>query len=332
MSILWCGGEDIDFTTTGTGQGVDTTSTKFRPTYARCAVTSPNVNNSNSRTAPFPAGSVTSAWLTVRIFNGAQATSFKNIGFRDSSTGGCLILGTNSSTATKLALYKYDGTTATQLAAESGTSLSNGAVDWLVMQVSNYGASSIVNVWVNGILVITFSGDCTVSSATSVNSVILCGNTTFQNRVSEIIVADVDVRSFVGLMTLALTGAGTTNSWTNPTFSNINGTTFSDANPTSSNTTAQDNEYNVTDLPSGTFQVLAVKSTMRAAVSSSPAVTQIKMGYKNGASVGFGTGAAKTPGVAYGTFEQLDLTDPTTSAAWLQADINGLQLDYQSLT
>lgn len=330
MSILWCGGEDIDFPIGGITLTPNTANTtRFRPTYSRCSL-----NNTSStlaaRSNAFPGGAVTSAWITFQQYNNGGGVNLKGIAFGLSGTQKSLGVGLSTASNTRLSLFKWDGTTRTQLAAESGNSIPSGTLVRIDMQVINYGATATVNVYVNGALVINFTGDVTLSGMTNFDCVTLLEDNTVSMYVSEIIVSDLDTRSLQGLATLALTGAGTTNSWTNPTFTNINAAAFVDTTPTNSNTAAQDNEYNVTDLPTGTFSVLAVKETIRAAVSSTPTATQIKMGYKNGASIAFGTGATKTPAAAYGSLEQMDATDPTTGNAWLQADMNALQVDFQS--
>src|SRR6266699_7117527 len=74
---------------------------------------------------------------------------------------------------TKLALYKYDGTTQTLLAAETGNSFTLSTLHRLDLQLVSYGASATVNVCFNGILVITFSGGTTVSGVTDLDSIFI---------------------------------------------------------------------------------------------------------------------------------------------------------------
>jgi hypothetical protein len=151
----------------------------------------------------------------------------------------------------------------------------------------------------------------------------------FGQAFSEFILADEDTRGFPGLMTMALTGAGTTDSWTG-IFSTINQTVISDTTPNFTNTVTQDQQFNITDLTAGTFVIKAVKIAARMAVSATPTATQVKLGYNSGGSVAFGTGATKTPTTAYTTYDQLDATNPVTAAAWAQSDMNALQLDMRS--
>jgi len=334
MAILWCGGEDIDFPN-GTLVAVSTVSTNFRAGYARCSIQQ-QTQGGMAKGIPFPGGAVTSAWVTWR----ALSTNVNNItqrmfGFGLSGTVKGLFVGTDSATASKLALCKYDGTTTTQLASETGTSWGINVIHRFDMNLVSYGASATVTVYLDGASIISFSGDVTVSGVTNVDSIFMGGsnvNVASDPQFSEIVVADEDTRSFPGLVTMAPNGAGTTTNWTNNAFTNLNGTTISDAQPVSSNTNAQLQEYNLIDLPTGTFVIKAVMIVARMAKSQAPGVTQVELGYNSGGSVAYGTGATKALTTGYTSYDQLDSINPVTGVAWVQADMNGLQIDMQALT
>lgn len=331
MNILWCGGEDIDFPN-GAAVTSSTNTGDFRAGYARAAL-KPGTSIQYKSTL-FQGGAVTSAWFTCRFYNfNAGATSYPVAALGKSGTNNSLGFGVAGS-GNQISLFKATGPNvadATTLATESGTTFGSSALHRVDMQVTSFGTSATVKVYVDGSLVITFTGDVTLSGFTSFDSVYVNGSAALVSKstISECIVADADTRGLQGLVTMALTGAGDTNAWTSPTYTNINLVTFSDANPTYSNTPGQDNMYNVTDLPSGTFGVRMVKQTIRAAASAGSA-TQIKMGYKTAGSTVFGSGSTKTPASSYATFEQYDATNPFTSGGWAQSDMNTLQVDYQS--
>jgi hypothetical protein len=327
MSILWCGGEDIDFPVGGTAN-VDTTATRFRSGYARCGLTSALGVYLQSK--PFVGGAITDCWFTFQMWDNRVATASALAGglVLSSTVASGLWVG-GGTTATKLALFTYDGTTKTQLAAESGNSLSTSSIMHRIdLQLVSYGATSTINVYCDGTLVITFSGDCRVGALTNVDAFGLSARAAASNffLLSEIVVADEDVRAFPGLLTMALTGAGTTDDWTG-TFSNINGTTISDANPAFVNLNDKLEEFNVTDLPSGTFAIKAVKIAMRAAKAAGTP-TKIALGYNEGGTVTVESDIALT--TAYATYEQLDNTNPRTSAAWDSSIINALQITAKS--
>jgi hypothetical protein len=331
MSILWVAGEDIDFPN-GVAVVVQTTAALFRAGYARCAITVGTVLTF-ARSNNFPGGAITSGWFHFRL-NATGVVNMLLFGLvKDSTSNSGLYIASSTASATRIALMTYNGTTKVQLAAETGNSISaTGAPHRIDVQIVNYGVSATVNVYVDFVLLITFSGDVTVTGVTSLGAAALSAQTS-NSQMSEIIVADEDTRPLIGVQTLALTGAGTVNNWTNNTFTNINGTTLSDVNPASSNTNDQVQSYNVTDQPAGTFVIKAVKISARLAKSATPAVAQVQLGFNNGAgSSAAGTGATKAVNTAYGTWEQLDLTNPITATDWAQADINALQLELTAKT
>jgi hypothetical protein len=332
MSILWCGGEDIDFPL---GQAVitDTSSVCRRGSFTRAALFNSS-STTNCKSNAFPGGAVTSCWMSAQMFMGSGNTTGRKLpfGLANSSNGASLILACSAANLAKLALCTWNGTTLVQLATESGTSLSTNVIYKFDMQVVNYGASATVNVYINGILVITFTGNVAVLSNTNLDQVILPpgDSNSFVSEVSEIIVADEDTRGFIGLMSHTLTGAGTTDQWSG-VFSTVNTLAISDTSPNSTNTTAQDQQFNLTDPVSGSYLVKAVKVAARLAVSSgSPTATQVKLGYNSGGTVAFGAGATKTPATAYTTFEQIDTVNPVTSAAFTPSELTALQVDLRS--
>ena len=117
-------------------------------------------------------------------------------------------------------------------------------------------------------------------------------------------------------------------SWTN-TYTSINPTTINDANAIFNNTTGSDFLCNVTDLPSGSFSIMAVKEVARIEVTAGATPTGAKLGIKSGGTINVDAG--HTPGAVWTQYERLMSTNPITSAAWTSSDINALQLDVQSM-
>jgi hypothetical protein len=342
MNILWAGGEDIDFVTFG-GMKVSTTSGQFRSGWARCAINMTNggTDPGNARSYPFTAGAVTSAWLSCHSFlTGGQVMATEGlflVGFGSSASGSYLGLFTGPTTSPQLSLGYYNGTSVTILATEAGTSYGTlsatggGKVDF---QVSNLGATSTMNVYVNNSLIISFSGSAVITGLTNFDSIVMgvyTGGTATTWSWSELLVADSDTRALLGVNTLALTGAGTTTGWTNSTFTNINGVTLSDTNATFVNTTSADQEYTVGTVQPTVCSVIGVIISVRAAVSSGSTPTHVKLGYGSSGTGFFGTGAQKTPTLGFAQYQQIDLINPITSSAWSQANLTApLQLDIQS--
>jgi hypothetical protein len=263
-----------------------------------------------------------------------SATGVRSAAFASSTGGGTIGFGLSGASSSKWCIYKFDGTTRTELAVEPGAGSVLGntllRIDFMVV---NYGTSATVNFYVNGTSILTYTGNITVSGTTNFDSVVISPAPSAggeDQNYSEIIVADTDTRGFQGLQVLALTGAGTTNSWTDPTYTDINGISFSDANPAYVDTTGADQQYTVTTPTPAVYSVAGVVISARMAVGSGSVPTQVKLGYNSGGTVGFGTGAAKTPTSAYQTFQQIDMINPVTGVAFTQSDLAALQLDLRS--
>lgn len=324
MSILWRGGEDIDFST---AVGTTTTAGRFRSGYARCAV-----NALDGKSAAFAGGAVTSAWLASYIYRQQTQTSRRIVGLiKSSTTNSGLWVGSNSAAAGKLTLYKYDGSTLTALASEGGTSLAaDGDTARLDVQLVNFGASATVNVFIDGVQIITYSGDVTVSGVASVDAVGLGGsdgvNDVYWN--SEIIVADEDTRTF-SLVTMAPSSDGTTTDWPTGAYSDVDEVTINDADVNSTDTASQDQQFNVGDLPSGYFSIKDVTVKARASRTADATATKLALGINSGGTVNVGTAA--DPGTSWTTLERaIGATNPVTTAAWTLSEMNALQLDLQS--
>jgi hypothetical protein len=337
MSILWCGGEDIDFPN-GTAVLTSTTSGYFRSSYARVSLYGSYGGTSSSLSSAFVGGAVTTAWISAQI----GGNTGNNNGSQNSNTARLLGLGNTSllngtgiyicnTAAFGLSISKWDGTTQTVLASGSPF-MTNGINLFRVdMSITNYGASSVINLYVNGNLYASFSGSSTISGLSNFNSAVVAstisGNTSQAGCASEIIVADEDTRSF-SLRTMAPTGAGTTSQWTG-LFSALNPTTINDANSNFTNTVAQDQEFTVATLPTGVFAVRLVKATTRCAATAGSTATKVGTGFKISSTVYPGT--AQGPlGTAYTDYEQYYTANPATSTDWTTTDLGSLQLDLRS--
>lgn len=328
MSYLWAGGEDIDFPV---ASSVNTTTTggRFRSGFARCGISCSGSSIGNaSASTPFPGGAVTSCWLSCQAWNFASNSSQNVIGLGQSGQGSKgIFIGTTSGSSTLLNLFLYNGSTITVLASSGSIGLQAG-LSKVDIQIVNYGASATVNVFINGGLAITYSGNIAIAGITGFDTVLLPWLNTNNMAISEVIVATADTRSVQGLVTLAPNGNGTTQSWSNPAFTNFNPTTINDANSTFVNATGQDEQATLSDLPAGNFSVPVVKVSSRAMASTGSASANLQQGFNNGGTVAVGSSHALT--TAFATYEDYFTNDPTTALAWVVSQLNALQLDLRS--
>jgi hypothetical protein len=339
MSVLGAYWQDIQFQQGG-GVGVYSVGAAYRSAYSQGAVQHAASQGNPAKTNPFLAGAVTTAWITWQSAIQTTGTNQKALGgVGQSSSFKGLFVGTDPSNQYKLAIWKYDGTTFTQVgASELGASIpTTGLTAFrLDLQIVNYGATANVNLYVGGVLVIALTSvDVTVTGMTNFDC-FTWQSFTLAVMVSEVIVATDDSRSFVGLQTLALTGAGTTNAWTNNTYSNINAVPFTDATPASDNNNGDIQEYAITPpISPGSFSYVAIVQAARMAKSASPAVTHVELGYNDvtgGGGVGFGAGATKALTTSYDCYEQIDAVNPLTGVAFVQGSMTAMQLAAKAIT
>jgi len=327
MAILWCGGEDIDFPN-GSAVSITTTGTYFRSAYSRCAICA-NSEGTTSKSKPFSGGAVTSAWLSSQIYHvspGYDVTCGIGLGLSTLNSG--LFFGaTKGGYAT---IYKRNDVTETLLATSS--SLVFGAdttVKKVDFHVSGYGATATVNVYIAGVLAVTYTGDVTVTGMTNFDSVYISRQHNLGIfQCSEIAVSSTDTRNMIGLKTLAPTADGTTTDWTGD-YSAVDEITISDADVDYSDTNAQDQEFAISDLPAGTFTIPACKIAVRTTKSEDASIGNIALGWLSG-TVAVGSNQALT--TAWATYEELDTVNPVTSNPWLQSEMNDLQINLRSAT
>lgn len=331
MNIYWCGGEDIDFPN-GTTVYTRTDAAAFRSGYARAALSSSaqGVAPSNNVIvgSTFPVGAITSGWLQFRMTStNTENTNIKMCGFTKSgkASGEGLYVGLGNP-ATKIRLITWNGSNQTQLAVESGTSISAGGDIYLItMEVIDYGASATVRVYVNSNMVIEYTGDVRISSITDIDRVGISGEgNKYRHVMSEIIVADSDTRT-LSLVTLFPNAAGDTNDWTGA-YTDIDEGTISDADAVYVDSAAQDAQFNLSGTPAGTFSVDAIKVVARNCKTGDAAVGTLHLGVKSNGTVDVDDGHASA--TAWGTSEWLT---PTVNEAQLTtALLDALQLNLRS--
>jgi hypothetical protein len=326
MSILWAGGEDIDFSLPTWNFGI---AGHFRTTYnARVAISAQTGCIIKSK--PFPGGVVTSCWFAFYAYQATGISPTVNtgrIGLGLSGTNKGLFVGHGSS-GSKVALLKYDGTTWTVLASEAGTSMGSGVTHRFDMHVVDYGSSATVNIYLDGAsgAFVTYAGDITVAGVSNLDSVFLfTTSTNYRWEASEMFVLDEDSRSF-GLVTLPLDGAGDLEEWTGA-FSAIDDIALDDSDLIYTNTNNKNQQANLGALPVGTYSIHGVKVSVRFAKSSDSTPGTLKVGIKSG-SVDVDAGHAGA--VLWNTAERYMTINPITLEQFTPTEINALQIDLQS--
>lgn len=325
MTIIWCGGEDIDFPYKNCA--ISTDSGKKR-SVSRCSFQL-SVDGDYAKSVlitPF-----SSVWASCYIYSQmsfATGTVYRSFGLQNSSSGAFIGIGT-SSTAGKVYLVTYNRTTMTALASESGVSLPSGTLAKIDIQITGYdaGASGNCKVYVNGTLIIDYNGELSVLSETELNQVYMrCSDNTYSTAyISEIILADEDTR-LMSLKTIAPDSAGDSSAWEGA-YTDIDDVTLSDTDTIYSDTADEVALFNTTGMPAGDFSVKAVKVAARCADGIGSMGIQI--GVKTNSTVDLGTTEEIEP--TWETVEKLYQVNPITSAPFTPAEIDALQLAFKSV-
>ncbi len=334
MAILGVYAEDLDFPN-ATPVTITTTAGAFRSDYARCAVACIGSSGAESKTLTFASGPITSCWIGTQCWtggnNGATGAPARIFGLMKSGTECGLFIGTNN--AGQLALFKYDAAhtdgdhEGTLLAAESGLSMVLATPYRIDIQIVNFGVAATVNVYVFGVLKLSFTGDVTISGITNLDQAALTQTRSYlSGYFSETIGADEDTRTF-SLVTLAPSGAGTTDAWTGA-YTDVNEIAIDDGNAVTTNTVSQNEQFALTDLPAGAFGILGVKEAVRASITAAATATKVALGINSGGTVDAGTPQSVI--TAWGTFERIMQVNPVTGASFTTAEINALQSNLQS--
>lgn len=323
MSILWCGGEEIDFDTSFASIVVDTQTHYRRTSFTRssCRVGS----GADGRSNPFTG--VTSAWLSFIFASYSTSTKYQPCGLGNTAYGRRgIYVGGDDSVTNKLALYKYDGTTLTKLATETGASFSiSQSPKKFDMHITDYGVSSNVKVYYEGTELIDFTGDTSISGITELNCVVLSFGGTYC-YVSEFIVADEDTR-LMSLKTLAPDAAGDASDWTN-SYTSIDEVALSDADTIYTDTADDEFQCNLQGMPTGDFICKGVKMVARA--TDGVGGLGVQMGIKTNSTVDLGSSI--TLGGSWETIEELYQQNPVTSNRFTPAEIEALQFAVKSVT
>jgi hypothetical protein len=340
MSILWCGSEDVDFPNGGVAISTVTTTTYFRSTYSRASIAAAS---GHAYSNAFIGGAVTNLWFSFQLgFNAGNSNGSvtwgrlcAGVGNTSLTNGTGIFIYTSTSPTTALAIVKFDGTTVTQLAAGNG-GIVNGSIQVTRcdLQIINYGASATLNLYVNGTLHCSYSGNALVGSLTNFNCVNLwttpSGSFGASACGSEFIVADEDTRS-MNLRTLAPAALGTTTQWAGAV-TNANPVIIADANYVTTNVATQDEQFTTSGLPTGTWGPRLVKTTSRGASTAGATATKWTPGFNLGGTVSVVGGTTHTPGTSFTNFEDFWTTNPVSGVAWTAADLAAanFQIDLRS--
>lgn len=320
MTILWCGGEDIDLHLSSMTS--TTTSGYFRSDFSRCGLA-----GGMATSKAFSA--VTSAWLHRYTAN-RSASTWTLMGLVKSPTD-CRGIHVRVTTSpanynfliTKCADPSGLGSHTTLVGTTNAPYLGNGFLD---LQVEDYGTSGAVRLYFKGELVAEYTGDLTISGVSDFTSMLIMSNSTSNDVASECIAADVDTR-LMSLKTMVPTSSDNSSGWTG-TYANIDEYAMSSSDSIYTTSSGSTYQCNLGDMPAyGDYTVEAVKMAVR--VADGTGSKDIKMGIKTNGTVYLGS--TQTLDNKWTHLGHMLQTNPDTGVAFTPSEITALQLALESV-
>jgi hypothetical protein len=311
MSIIFAGGELGDF---DTGSSGFITATGRDSNYSRITLGTSSSSDNFVKTVP----AQTEFWGKWRSSYGSSTLSTGRVPLLlTSATGNVARIYCASSSA--LDLQRWNGTAWVTVAS---VSLVNG-VSFYTVQVKT-GASGAIRFYRDGSLLAEYLGDTTALG--SVNTMTLGSNGGTYNYISEVIIANHDIRS-ARLKTLDVTAAGAHTGWAG-TWQDIDAYDELDTSFISSTVAGQKSTFVVSDLPTDSLVVDSVilSGRFRRNATGPSGVNALARigGVDYGQSVGALTEQFASKQVVLGT-------NPATGGAWDKTTVNALEIGVESV-
>ncbi len=334
-TILFAGGEDLDFTSTGGPLAVTTNNTYFNSTYAREAVYNSIDGNDNYIKTPYFTsssnfwthfdwvGAYSGQCCSQDVFNAgwdwfvfADSGGVARITVRPVST-------TNGATTITISKINAVGTVTTLVT--SSVSVFGNPLNTIDVYI-NYSSTGTITLYQNGAQIVTYSGDVTTDGNTSLAQLWLGYAGAPDNPYdyySQVIISTTDTRS-QHVATITPSANGNTMAWTGVVGS-INTTSYNDANTISSATTGQLAEFTFTALPAGSYSIVAVVQSARAAATVG-GIQNLQFDARTGGTSYQSANQALAPGMK--NYQYVWTTNPNTSAAWTTSDLSAAGLNF----
>lgn len=280
-----------------------------------------------------------------RAFGSNLATSRLLFGFYTATTAAFGLCGWVDGSTIQVSLrYNADGTitalrgnwsTGTVLGTSSATITGSSFGNHIEAAATIDGTSGSVQVWLNGVSILSLTG---VNTKASANAYATGGFLGWQGAAAGasgavayyddiILSSDTAQIGAATVVTLMPSGAGTTTQWTPSTGANyaaVDETTAnSDTDYVSSSTSGQIDTYAMGDLAgttSGTILAVAVNVVARDDAGGSP---QLQPTIRSGGANYSGT--AKATSSTYANLQEIWETDPATTATWTISGVNALE-------
>jgi hypothetical protein len=257
---------------------------------------------------------------------------FLGLGYSGALRGIFLKTVDNAGQTTTLQLVLYTGSADTVVATTAVAILTINTLYKYDIQLINYGVSGTINVYQNGILILTYTGDIRITGISSFNCIQAQSGVdsngwdyqTTQPRLSEVIVASVDTRS-LSVTTHLLNAAGSANQWTGA-YTDIDEVAINDTDFIYTDTADYDAQFGLSNLPAGVFYPLAIKISARAMKSVDAAIGTLKLGVLSASTVDVDAGSALTN--SFATYSRI--AETINGSALTSALVDALEINLRS--
>lgn len=329
MAYYFVGGEDHDFSRIGVVSVNTATTAARRTANARCSL---QVGSSPAATDGWQIAfgtTLTSFWHTGRFHSttASNSNSHDLIAYLDGTTRRLIV---HADGATHIRISKQDNAGTRTTLATSSNVFTNNTLYKLDVQVLNYGASATVNVYLDGTLWVTYTGDVTTNGSTSLSGVVH-GHVSISGagHWSEIIVTTDDTRN-LGLVTLPPAANGNTFAWSN-SYANVDETSTDDSDVCTSSAANEVMQTTVTSSGiTGTPAIKAVCVAARATKGGAGPQNVQMMVRSAGADHVSSTIALPA---AFNRVAHIWEANPATAGAWAYTDVTaaGFNIGLKSI-
>lgn len=231
-------------------------------------------------------------------------------------------------------LAAYRGTTQIK-AATTKPVLVSGGIRLIEARVKIHDTEGVVQVKVDGEMVIDFSGDTKPGTDTQINMLKLGSSESSiygYAYFDDFIVDDADWIGNTKIQAILPNGAGSSTQWdpsAGDNYACVDERPASDTDYVSTNTVGEIDLYAASNLSGSIGSVKCVQLQARCAYEGSPTPTHLQLGLRSGGANYFS--ADKTPPASFGqSVYALWDTNPADSEAWEEADVNALEIGFKA--
>lgn len=325
-TILFAGGEDVDFTISPVCDGCSSYTAiagTYRSSWSRGALQIGHIANGLYYWLSKPFTASSDVWGHAQTYSNVPDAPIANSWFfafwSPDGTPSIAIRATGTAYQLKISTVDESGT---------ATDLVTCPATYPVVSLSQfdihvvYGVSGEVTLYNNGVEFCTYSGDVTTNSRTQINQAGLYGMSGNGTWWSEVIVSTTTTLAS-NLLTLAPNANGNTQDWSgaSPCTSILNATAINDASYISTPSNNQLEQCKITGtIPAGAYNVDAVVTSMRGLVGGS-GPQHMQYNVRTGGADYFSSDI--TPTTVFSNLPDVIWSvNPATSSAWATSDLS----------